>query len=237
MASRIVGLIPARGGSKGIPRKNLQRLGSDTLLGHKISQARIAGIQEIFVSTEDSEIKNSAISSGANVIDRPMVFATDTSSTDEVVNHAQEQLSLNPQDILVLLQVTSPLLLASSIKRCVDKLISSHHLQCVFTIHRAHPFIWKSSRVSEDLWDPKNHSRSFRPRRQDMGIEGWETGGCYAIRVEGLLEQGIRYPEPTSTVSVNYLESLDIDNLEDLETARIVHQAYADEYKVHGRGR
>ena len=50
-------------------------------------------------------------------------------------------------------------------------------------------------------------------------------------------EQGIRYPEPTSTVSVNYLESLDIDNLEDLETARIVHQAYADKYKVHGRGR
>jgi N-acylneuraminate cytidylyltransferase len=236
VATRVVGLIPARGGSKGIPRKNLQKFGDSNLLSHKISQTRNAGIKEIFVSTEDLEIKKTAISSGANVIDRPMEFATDTSSTDEVVNHAQPQLSLKPQDILVLLQVTSPLLLTSSINRCVDKLTSNNHLQCVFTIYNSHPFIWKNSKVSQDIWEPQNHSRTFRPRRQDIGMEGCETGGCYAIRVEGLLEQGVRYPAPSSTVSVNYLESLDIDNLEDLKTAQFIYQVYADMFRNHGRG-
>lgn len=228
---RVVGLIPARGGSKGIPRKNLQKFGDGSLLSHKISQARKAGISEIFVSTEDEEIRESAISSGANIIDRPREFAMDTSSTDEVVNDAQQQLSLESQDILVLLQVTSPLLYPSSIQQCLEKLISNNSLQCVLTVYNAHPFIWKTSAITEDVWEPKNHSRIFRPRRQDLGIEGWETGGCYAIRVSGLIEQGIRYPEPTSTISVNYLESLDIDTLEDLETAQTVFQVYPNAYK------
>lgn len=230
MNPRVIGLIPARGGSKGIPRKNLQDFGTGNLLSHKIDQARSASLTEIYVSTEDLEIKEEAISRGAKVIERPLEFATDTSSTDDVVAHAQEVLGFKSQDVLVLLQVTSPLLLVESIKSCIKKLELNDYLQCVFTVHYAHPFLWKSISNQDDVWEPKNHSRSFRPRRQDLEIEGWETGGCYAIRGDGLLNQRIRYPEPTSTVPVSYIEALDIDTVDDLETARSIFKLYS---KMH----
>lgn len=227
MNPRVIGLLPARGGSKGILRKNLQNFGTGNLLSHKIDQARSASLTDIYVSTEDSEIKEEAISRGAKVIDRPVEFATDTSSTDDVVTHAQGVLNIKSQDVLVLLQVTSPLLLVDSIKSCIKKLVLNDHLQCVFTVHYAHPFLWKSSSNKGDVWEPKNHSRSYRPRRQDLEIEGWETGGCYAIRGDGLLNQRIRYPEPTSTIPVSYLEALDIDTVDDLETARSIFKVYS----------
>ena len=78
--------------------------------------------------------------------------------------------------------------------------------------------MWKNEEKS--LWDPDGHTRQHRPRRQDLGIGGWETGGCYAIRAKSLREQHVRYPSPTGTVNVTYLEAIDIDTYDDLEIVR-----------------
>ncbi len=221
---KIIGLIPARGGSKGIPRKNLSRFADTTLLGHKISQAHLSACTELWVSSEDDEIKSEAKKCGASVIDRPMDLSLDESSTDSMLNHAVQYLRCDPNDIIVLLQATSPLIEIESIDSSIHSLISKQELNSVITVRESHPFMW--STTDNSLWEPKGHSRKSRPRRQDLHRSGWETGGCYAIRVSAILEQQVRYPSPTGCVGVTHLEAIDIDTLEDLRTSQEIFVAF-----------
>ena len=97
----IVGLIPARGGSKGIPKKNLSKLSDKNLIEIGIDKLLKAGCNNVYVSTENSEISEIALKSGAKLIFRPHEFATDESSTEEVIFHAIKYLDLNDDDLLV----------------------------------------------------------------------------------------------------------------------------------------
>lgn len=214
---RIFAVIPARGGSKGIIGKNLRKLGPNSLVGLKVMQAKSSLCQEVYVSTEDAKIEKEAVSSGAKVIQRPSDLAQDDTSTDAVLLHAIDELELQDSDVLVLLQTTSPFLKSEQINKCIQKLVDEPNLSSVITIRFGHPFMW---REEDGLINPVGHSREKRPRRQDLGVEGWETGGCYAIRVSALRKQRVRYPQPTSGISVNQIEALDIDTIEDLELAQ-----------------
>jgi CMP-N-acetylneuraminic acid synthetase len=146
-----------------------------------------------------------------------MALAEDDTSTDEMLIHAAETLKLDSSDCIILLQPTSPLLRLSSVNKCIEMLLANHELSSVITLRQAHPFMWEETEFMN--WDPSGHSRKVRPRRQELSPSGYETGGCYAIRVQSLYEQGVRYPKPTGTVSVNHLEAIDIDTLEDLSLA------------------
>ena len=217
MIMRIIGLIPARGGSKGIPRKNLQKVNGLPLLAHKIVQAKKSLCNEIWVSTEDSEIKRMASEFGAMIIDSPEEFSQDTSGSEEVVFHAINFLNLGINDLLILLQPTSPLLKVDSINECVSKLINNSEFASVLTIKESHLIIWCTK--DNSVWEINGSNQSVRKRRQDSGKTGWETGGCYALRVSKIFSQNVILPRPVGTVSVNYLEALDIDTLSDLQTA------------------
>jgi N-acylneuraminate cytidylyltransferase len=146
-----------------------------------------------------------------------MDLARDDTSTDAVLLHAIDELGLQDSDILVLLQATSPFLKSEKIDECIQKLVNEPKLSAVITIRLGHPFMWHEL---DGMINPLGHSREKRPRRQDLGVEGWETGGCYAIRVSALRQQKVRYPQPTAGVSVNQIEALDIDTMEDLELAQ-----------------
>lgn len=104
----ILGLVPARGGSKGLPRKNLRLLGESTLLALAVQCAfRSAAFDRVVVSTEDPEIAREAVKSGAEVLERPERLAQDDTPMLSVVNHAMAE---HPEaDVIVLLQPTSPL--------------------------------------------------------------------------------------------------------------------------------
>ena len=214
---RIIGLIPARGGSKGIPRKNLQKVNGVPLLAHKIVQAKQSLCNEIWVSTEDSEIKRLSLEFGASVIDRPEEFSQDDSGTEKVVFHAIDFLNLNEKDLLIILQPTSPLIKVDSINECISKLLNNPDFACVLTIKESHLHVWSATNNSDwELYDP---NKGARKRRQDLGRTGWETGGCYAIRVNSILGQNVILPSPVGAVSVNYLEALDVDTASDLQAA------------------
>ena len=217
---RIVGLVPARGGSKGIPRKNLKLIDGKSLVSIKIAQAKASQCNEIWVSTEDPEIASIAMQDGAKIIERPMALAEDDTSTDDMLIHAAETLKLDSSDCIILLQPTSPLLRLSSVNKCIEMLLANHKLSSAITLRHAHPFMWEETEFMN--WNPSGHSRKVRPRRQELSPSGYETGGCYAIRVKSLYEQGVRYPEPTGAVSVNHLEAIDIDTLEDLSLASAI---------------
>jgi CMP-N-acetylneuraminic acid synthetase len=217
---KIISLIPARGGSKGIPKKNLSVIAGTTLLGLKVAQAQLSLSNEIWVSTDNLEIKEEARNEGARVLDRPEYLSTDEASTDSMLIHAIENIPCGPDDIIVLLQITSPLLEIDSINACISKLIEDKSLNSVITVRESHPFMWITKDGSN--WEPSGHTRDWRPRRQDLDRGGWETGGCYAIRVSAIRTQEVRYPAPTGTINVSFLESIDIDTFQDLEVARRV---------------
>jgi CMP-N-acetylneuraminic acid synthetase len=107
-----IALIPARGGSKGIPRKNLAAVGGRSLLERAIDAARASGaMARICVSSDDQEILAAAVACGVEALERPARYATDTASSDDVIAHFVEgaRPQVQPDQPLVLLQPTSPL--------------------------------------------------------------------------------------------------------------------------------
>jgi CMP-N-acetylneuraminic acid synthetase len=223
---RIVALIPARGGSKGIPRKNLSDLNGIPLIAHKIIQAQKSLCSEVWVSSEDIEIQNIAKKFGAEVIDRPAELATDEAGTDIVITQAINSLQLKKNDVLVLLQPTSPLIKIESINKCIEKLVQSKELGSVIALREAHTFKWVTK---DDLnWEPSGHDRYARKRRQELPRSAWETGGCYALRIRETPEAVSYHQAPTGVVAVSHIESLDIDILEDLKDAARVLQSGID---------
>ena len=211
---RIAAIIPARGGSKGIPRKNLQDLLGEPLIGRKILQAQQSICNEVWVSTEDREITEVSMGYGAKIINRPEHLSLDETNNQETVIYGFKFLDFHESDIFVLLQVTSPLLKLRSRNDCIEKLLGDSNLNSVITIKQGHPFMWETT--DGNYWNPSGHTRKQRLRRQDFNRGGFETGGCYAIRVSALKDQKNIYPEPTGMVNVDILESIDIDTYEDL---------------------
>lgn len=133
----ILGLIPARGGSKGIPRKNLRPLLGKPLIAWSIEAAKAARRLDRFViSTEDPEIAAVARAHGGTVLDRPAALAADRTDTLEVMRHALQAI---PAEVLVLLQPTSPVRDPGLIDRCVERFLTTGAdslatgFQCTYT--------------------------------------------------------------------------------------------------------
>jgi N-acylneuraminate cytidylyltransferase len=118
-----LGVIPARGGSKGVPRKNLRTLLGRPLIAWSIDAARQARlIDRVVVSTEDAEIAEVARREGAEVLPRPAELATDTATTKAVLEHAVAALS---PDELVVLQPTSPVRVGGLVDRAIERFLAT----------------------------------------------------------------------------------------------------------------
>jgi CMP-N,N'-diacetyllegionaminic acid synthase len=169
---KVVGLIPARGGSKGIRRKNIVKIAGYPMIAHSILALKVAGIKDVYVSTDDAEIKKIAQTYGARVVDRPSELAMDSSSTEEAIGHF---LKTVPCDVVVMVQCTSPMLRPIEIQNGLNQFLAAPDLDSMF-----------SAVVTNDmlLWDkdmnPINYNPRMRGRRQDRrDIVLWETGGFY----------------------------------------------------------
>lgn len=130
---KVLCIIPARGGSKGIPKKNIKDLLGKPLISWSIEAANKSKlIDKIVLSTEDKEIRDIALTYGVTVIDRPQEFAEDTSTSWSVINHVITTLSpkYNP-DAIVLLQPTSPIRNNNTIDNCIKKFFEHNYDSCV----------------------------------------------------------------------------------------------------------
>lgn len=211
-----VALIPCRGGSKGIPRKNLQTVHGVPLVIRAINSCFDGGIDEVYVSTDDREIGNYAIAAGAKVIERPTEFAQDTSSTDDVLRHALGsliELGYSQDDPLLILQATSPFTQAETIRKSLNLLLEGPGLG-VFTVVDWHGFTWnvESGGVTPYLHDHRNRSR-----RQDLSPRVLETGGVYGARIKSFIDSGVRFVDPLMPIYVGRAESIEIDTWDDLD--------------------
>ncbi|MGN1125780.1 MAG: cytidylyltransferase domain-containing protein [Candidatus Gastranaerophilaceae bacterium] len=219
----VLSIIPARGGSKGIPNKNIKDLAGHPLIYYSIQ----AGQQSKYVtrtvlSTEDERIKKIALECGCEVVDRPMELAQDTTKTIpvmvDVVKQLKEKEGYNP-DIVVLLQATCPLRDAKQIDSAMEYFLNNFEkCDSVFAARRIGTTHGKwrqlpKSQKFESMYDFRN-----RPRRQDSDkhYPMWaETGSIYIIKADVMLEVN-------DFVGDNPLiwespESIDIDNPEDFD--------------------
>lgn len=214
----IAALIPARGGSKGISRKNLQRVGGQTLIARAVRTCRASVAAEVYVSTEDAEIAAETRAAGGTVIDRPAELATDQASTLDVLGHGLGEMPCLP-DVLVWVQCTAPLLTAPEIDGCVYRLIKTGASTCVAAVpfHGAVMREVYAGRVTGLTWD----SRRPPPRRQDLPQYWQVAGSVWALRVQTFLRTLQSYG-PDCVVHPVPGPVIDVDVPRDLALARML---------------
>jgi CMP-N,N'-diacetyllegionaminic acid synthase len=214
-------IIPARGGSRGVPRKNLRVVANKPLIAWTIHQALAAlMIDRVVVSTDDAEIADVARCYGAEVpFLRPAELATDTAPTEPVLIHAvdalQQSEGYRPQAI-VLLQPTCPIRRAGSIDRAIA-LFDEEQSDSLLSVREIHPFLWHNEAEPQAHYDISN-----RPRRQDVAAADRlfeETGSIYITNVELLLSTKNRLGGKVTLFAMHADESWDIDTESDFAVA------------------
>lgn len=208
---RALGVIPARGGSKGVPRKNLRAVGGVSLLVRAIQSAQAAAeLDAVVVSTDDAEIAEAAAAAGVEVVHRPAELARDDSPTVDALVHAVETLAAEPSWV-VTLEPTSPLRRTETIDRCV-RLAEERDAGSVVTV--------AESRSSWGRLDAEGRFRLLVPdaprRRQDREPIYAESGTVWVTRTASLLAARSVLVEPVYAVVVEEEEALDVNTELDL---------------------
>lgn len=215
--TKILALIPARGGSKGIPRKNLAPLGGRPLLAWTIEQARrTPEVDRVLVSTDDEEIARVAREHGAEVVERPTEIAGDEASSESALVHALDVLvdeGWEP-DLVVFLQATSPLRRPDEISRALAT-FHSEGADSLFSASTVHGFVWRQS-PDGDL-EALTYDPARRPRRQEIGEDLLENGSLYVFKPEILREHGNRLGGRIAVHRMDPLDSFQVDEPGDLE--------------------
>ncbi|WP_022889845.1 acylneuraminate cytidylyltransferase [Agromyces italicus] len=218
-----VAIIPARGGSKGLPGKNLMRLGGVSLVGRAIAAAHAArSVGAVVVTTDDDEIARVARAAGATVVDRPAELAGDTASSESALLHALDELeeAHGPLPAVTLfVQATSPFIDPSDLDAAVARVVS-HEADSVFAAVESHAFVWRAA--GDGSVFGANHDAAVRRRRQEREPEFRETGAFVAMRTAGFRAARHRFFGRIASQVVPQLHGIgiDIDTAADLVVAR-----------------
>jgi N-acylneuraminate cytidylyltransferase/CMP-N,N'-diacetyllegionaminic acid synthase len=226
----IIAVILARGGSKGIPRKNLADLGGKPLVAHMITHAlNTSTHMDVVVSTEDEEISEAAKQFGAQVpFMRPKELAKDDVPSLPAVQHAVKEMEKREghfYDLVVYLQPTAPLCRPQDIDTCVNKLLEDSVLRSAVTITEVetHPFKMKRLIESKHLINfVEQGFEDMRPR-QSLPKVYRRAGSVYASRRDVVMNNNTLVGEPCLGVLVPKETAFDIDTPLDLEMARLIY--------------
>ncbi|HUO56392.1 MAG TPA: acylneuraminate cytidylyltransferase family protein [Candidatus Paceibacterota bacterium] len=230
---QVVCIIPARGGSKGIPGKNKKPFNGKPLVAHAIQAAKQSDyIDRIIISTDDEQIARIGERYGAEVpVMRPKKYAGDASPTLDSVLHMIDHLRKNgfAPGISVLVQPTSPLVTSADIDACIESL-SSRIDACVSVCEvserpEAMYFI-KAGKVVEFLKEQLDAPRQKLPTLHRL------NGAVYVTRVAALRKYGFIVPGKTRALVMPKERSVDIDDMLDFEIAEFIMQTYGRSKKL-----
>lgn len=209
-------IILARGGSKGVPRKNLRRIGGISLVGRSVRAAsRAELVDAVYVSTDDDEIAAEARLMGGMAIMRPADLSGDGASSESGWLHALEtirQEGASPER-LVFLQCTSPFTTGDDIDGCIQAMIEAK-ASCALSVRPDHSFLWGKDEAGFAVG--VNHDETAqRKRRQDLPPQYCETGAVYVVDAGDFAATGNRFCGPVA-LHVTDHPPVEIDSLEDL---------------------
>jgi len=221
-----VAIIPARGGSKRLPGKNILEFASFPLIYYSIKYAlNCSRISKVYVSTDDDEIAQIAIKYGAEVIFRPEILATDTATTTSVLEHVI--IEIQKKDIkpngIVTLQVTNPLRTKELIEDGLDLFEKEYDtLDSVVSVSlNKH----KLGEIDNDYFFPTLYKRE--QRSQDIKKYYYENGMLYISKTSVILEQGSIFGDRVKPLITNSLfSSIDIDTLDDFQLGELIFEKY-----------
>lgn len=232
MEKRACAIIPARGGSKAIPRKNVRILAGKPLVAYAIAAARESRwTDRVIVSTDDTEIANVANRHGAQVVWRPKEISGDTASSELAILHALDHLEQTEGysvPITVFLQCTSPMMTAADIDGTIEKLVETDS-DCALAAVPFHYFLW---RPEGDCAAGVNHDPRGRLMRQERAPEYLETGAVYAMRTEGFLSVRHRFFGRIA-LYVSGGPQIEIDELSDFQIAEALIWARESERRCN----
>lgn len=211
---KYVALIPARGGSKRLPRKNILPLANKPLIAHSIEYAKAEGIP-VYVSTDDAEIKEISLKYGAEVIDRPVELASDMATTGSVMKHSAEYLIKNGVefDYIILLQATNPLRPKGLIQEAIDVV----EKETPDSLMGVNPILRKQGRIIDNHFVPVNYH--FGQRSQDMEVWYYENGLLYFTSKDKCLEGVVMTPNARPLIVDHIYGEIDIDSIDDFRKA------------------
>lgn len=227
-------IIPARGGSKGIPRKNIVDFGGKPLVAHTIKHAQKAElIDEHIVNSDDKEIREIAASFGTKTMDRPDKYAHDQilQEVDLLLQWTIEQYEeQNPDkhvDIVVLLYPTAPLRDVRAIDEAVD-LVKNKGYDSALSLYYDTRYLWSINNDDKKTVTPENYDPNNRMPRQKEEWNQWaENKAVYAMKRDILFEMG-RIGPKCGFVEMDKWRSVDIDEPVDLAMGRALYQAKKD---------
>ena len=212
----ILSIIPARGGSKGIPLKNLVRLGNKPLLYYTIKASKESKlITRTLVSTDNEKIARYAEKNNVQVLKRPKRLANDKARLEPVIDNVLKTINKKENyipDIIVLLQNTSPLRLAKHIDEAIKFFIKGKY-DSVLSGFSSHDFFWKT--VGENV-KPVNYSPLQRPNRQEMKGEFVENGAMYITKYSCFKKNKCRISGKVGMYEMPREISTEIDSYNDL---------------------
>jgi CMP-N-acetylneuraminic acid synthetase len=211
-----VAIILARGGSKGILNKNLQKVGSFSLVATAVKTALEAEcIDRVYVSSDSHRILDEGVRSGAYPIERPKDLSGDSATSESGLLHALEFIEDFEKcrvESIFFIQATSPFLKGQHINTAFAK-YSQFELDSLFTGFSCHKFLWKDN--GGDV-RPVNHDGISRKRRQDLDMEIIENGALYIIRRDEFVRTHSRFCGKIGYSLMSEYSSLEIDTQEDL---------------------
>ncbi|MFG1968367.1 N-acetylneuraminate synthase family protein [Nonomuraea fuscirosea] len=210
---RVLAVVPARGGSAGVPLKNLALVGGVPLVTRAVRACRRAElIDQVVVSTDHDGIAATAREAGAVVVERPAELSGATASSESALLHALDALGEDPE-VVVLVQCTSAFIDPADLSAAVRKVLDGEADSVVSGLP-THEFLWTAGGAGV------NHDPAVRPRRQDREPEYRENGAFYVMRTSGLREHGHRFFGAVAVQPVPARHAIEIDDPEDLELVR-----------------
>lgn len=207
MGNKVIAIILARGGSKGIPNKNIIDVKGKPLLSYTIEAAQgVRDINEVWVSTDSEAIAKVAVNYNAKVLKRPKKISGDKSQSEEALKHFAKEVDFNT---MVFIQPTSPLLQSKDIDNGL-KMMNKY--DSVFSAYKEH-WVPRWTKLSVPYeWDINN-----RPMRQDKKELFIENGAFYITTKKDLLSSKLRYSGKIGICEMPLHRSFQIDTQEDLE--------------------
>lgn len=223
-ATQIACIILARGGSKGIPGKNLCRVGGVSLIGRSVRAARRApSVTRVYVSTDAADIAAEARRHGAQIIERPAELSGDTATSEAGWLHAigQARQDLPGLAQLVFLQCTSPFTVGRDIENCLTAM-QDQSADCALSVYEDHSFLWRYD--ADGFGVGVNHTETKqRKRRQDLAASFCESGAIYTVQLAAFVRTGQRFCGKVALCPVDH-PPVEIDTLQDLALCSLIAQ-------------
>ena len=217
---KIISIIPARGGSKGLPKKNILELAGKPLIAWTIeSSLKSKYISKTIVSSDCDEILNISSKYGSEILKRPDELARDTTPTEPVVEHILQNVKdLGNYSYLVLLQPTSPLRDEKDIDEAISKLIQEKDATALISVKEIDNKILKAFKINNNgyLEGISNNKYPFM-RRQDLPKVFMPNGAIYIISINEFLKTKRLFSDNAISYLMNEEKSLDIDTIDDFE--------------------